>query len=102
MTIKIPIKRKSIDHRSWIKYITIDLIKTQFSISIENYLVKYQNETTNRLGASVSFMIELNPKYWEISQSHIWYDGPNCFYNFGPFSYSSVWGKDCKKCQNED
>jgi hypothetical protein len=39
-----------------------------------------------------------DPRKWEVSQVHEYYDGPHCFYQFGPFGYSQSWGW-CKKCR---
>lgn len=35
---------------------------------------------------------------WKIRREHIYYDGPNCFYQVGPFAID-ISGRDCKTCQ---
>lgn len=38
-----------------------------------------------------------SPKKWEIGSSHMYYDGPNCAWYCGPFSFYRC-GTGCKKC----
>jgi hypothetical protein len=38
-----------------------------------------------------------HPREWQIGSSHMYYDGPNCVWYCGPFSFYRT-GCGCKKC----
>lgn len=65
------------------------------------YLTKLNNKTVKRLSKSYAFYFYYDPREWAITQSHQYYDGNICWYQFGPFVYSKLWTYDCEKCLND-
>ena len=89
-----------ISGRRWKHSLTFNL-KPNVLIGYELYLVQYENKKleTPKLVYSKYLVFEYNIKKWKIGQDHIYYDGRNCNYQFGPLLYSRS-GGSCKKCES--
>jgi hypothetical protein len=60
---------------------------------------RYENPRSVRM---YGLTVILNPYEWIFSQKHLYYDGPHCFYHFGPFVWVSDGNDwDCEKCMPE-
>lgn len=46
---------------------------------------------------TICFRLIFDPMMWSIKQEHNYYDGPNCWYQFGPFGLILSLNS-CKKC----
>ncbi len=104
---ELPFPYKEINHdeggldRKW-KYIpTFEFKLSNAEIGLELRLVQYEGKATNILAQVVNLQWRtdgiLNPRTWIPKQEHTYYDGPHCFYRFGPFAMYRHWG-GCEKC----
>lgn len=72
-----------------------------FYIGWSTELVQYEGKPMEpRVIQEVQMQFIYHPKMWKIGQEHMYYDGPHCFYQFGPFRYYNGW-RWCKKCYPE-
>lgn len=44
------------------------------------------------------FRVVPNPRRWQVGQFHFYYDGDNCIYDLGPFTYVRQKLRGRKKC----
>jgi hypothetical protein len=47
------------------------------------------------------FSLRLNPLRWGWGPEHIYYDGENCIWTYGPFGFARF-GYVCKECYDSD
>ena len=67
----------------------MDLLLTQFE-------GKRDPDPTVVQSANLLFIYD--PREWKVGQDHMYYDGPHCLYQFGPFALSWELDRDCHKC----
>lgn len=93
--------KDSIFNRKWKRTLVFDY-KQCLLIGYEVQLIQFKGEKleTPRAVENYYLILNYNPKRWGLSQSHIYYDGPNCSYKFLFLEYSKSGGSDCKKCRN--
>lgn len=89
-------------NRRWLWWPVIGHWKGRIYFGVEKQLIQY-NDKIQKPKPLQDFHIQLvyNPMKWEFGQKHMYYDGPHCFYMFGPFAiYTSLlW---CLKCMPDD
>ena len=84
--------------REWKRVLVLS--KHLLGISYQIQLIKMHGEYHDpRPVSMIGINIKLNPKEWKISQDHMYYDGQNCGWNFGPFEFYRSGGfGHCLKC----
>jgi hypothetical protein len=71
-----------------------------FQLEYNTYLTQFEGEDRDHLVSG--YFIGFRIKNWKIESYHTYYDGENCFWQFGPFAISRfgvITG--CKKCQGD-
>lgn len=44
-----------------------------------------------------------NPRKWKVTQAHVYYDGPHCAYQLGPFEFRTDGMNDnCRRCNGRE
>ena len=87
--------------REWRWWITTSSTPT-YSISLELQLIRWKGKLEEpRAVGMYSLLFYLKPSQWKIESVHIYYDGPNCHWQFGPIGISRSGFGDCEKCNRE-
>jgi hypothetical protein len=96
-TVKID---KDSRDREWKYKIVLDY-KPSLLIGIELQLTQFEGKKIDPPRPVTGRYLTLNYNIfkWEFSSHHIYYDGPNCVWNFGLISYSKTGIGHCKKCK---
>lgn len=88
--------------RRWRYWPEIGFYKGRFYIGVCIQLIQVENKP-RKPDAIQDATIQLfyDPRKWVIGQEHIYYDGPHCHYQFGPFAWNTSW-RWCKKCMPDE
>lgn len=88
--------------RMWMYMPTIHWWNGRINIGVELELVQYEGKPCEpRPVQSFIFGLVIFPWKWKFGQEHMYYDGPHCMYDLGPFSLYKSWNW-CTKCMPED
>lgn len=89
--------------RGWCWYPVISFRLLWWEIGFEQRLVMWKGKKAR--GEPIygkALILKLDPREWKIEQDHIWYDGPHCWYQFGPFCYRKHGLYNCARCSPND
>jgi hypothetical protein len=76
-----------------------DAVPAAVYAGFELCMIRYEGKPTTRSPVKCALLgLVLNPLRWRFKQDHMYYDGPNCWYQLGPFVLSLTWD-NCNKCQ---
>lgn len=64
------------------------------------YLLRFRGEEGEPYLVGYSQLgIVLDPRAWRLGESHDYYDGPHCRYDFGPLAYATN-QRACARCED--
>lgn len=87
--------------RRWKREIAYGVFKGDPYIGFQTRLVQFGGEPRDLIVKLFYLNIVVNPKKWKICQNHVYYDGPNCSWQFGPIEIHRC-GNWCNKCCVEE
>ena len=72
-------------------------------LGLQLQLIQFKGELYDKPTVAEDFQLQFiyDPRKWKIGQEHMYYDGPHCIYDFGPFAIYRHWGW-CLKCMPAD
>ena len=89
----------SIYNRQWQWSLRFEKHSDRFSIGLIFELIKWQGiQQEPREVGNYLLHFYFNPLKWLIKQVHVYYDGPNCDYQFGPIGFTRNSLGWCDKC----
>lgn len=84
--------------RRWRYVLEVDLLSWNPGIGV-TLQVKFKDQDWYSVHAA-GFGVHLD-HHWSWKESHIWYDGPHCMWDYGFLRVFRGGNMDCKKCYGE-
>ena len=66
-----------------------------WALELVQFAGKVYDEPTICSDWNIQFVYD--PRKWRFGQEHLYYNGPHCFYEFGPIAFIEAW-RWCEKC----